>query len=124
MFKVETATWEEFAEGDLVKRVVAELGSGTLLVALGEMVKEWTAHDFYKEDEYDELIKEFQKTGNWHWVKELEEFKFDLRCAEEPIGYVVFWRDNEVVDAMVLVLFREEHYVNLLIYRLGGDEVG
>jgi hypothetical protein len=124
MFKVESAMWEEFAEGELVKRVVAELGPKMLLIELGEMVEKWTTYDFYKEAEYQELLRDLQVTGNWEWIRRLEEFKFSLRCAEEPIGYVVFWREDEVVDILMLVLFHEEHYVNLLIYRLGNGEGG
>jgi hypothetical protein len=120
--KVESGMWEEVLSGEFVRRVVAEIGPGTLLVDLDAMVERWTTHDFYKESEYDDLLQDLRRTGNWEWVKRLEEFKFRLRCAEEPIGYVVFWDDSEVVDVIMLVLFHEKHYVNLVVYRLGGGE--
>jgi hypothetical protein len=121
MYEVKVGTWEEFAEGGLVKRVATEIDPKTLLIALGEMTTaNWADYEFYEPQEYKELLQEFEKTGNWDWIRELERFKEALRCAEEPIGYIVFWKGDEVVDVVVLVLFHEEHYVNLLIYRLGG----
>jgi hypothetical protein len=119
--EVKSATWEEFSQGELVKRVVAEIGPNTMLIALGEMTqKERASHDFYKESEYEELLRELQATGNWGWIKQLQRFKDGLACAEEPIGYVVFWNEDKVVDIIALVMFSEEHYVNLVVYRLGG----
>ncbi len=123
MYEVRSATWEGFAEGELVRKVVAEIGPGTLLVALGEMITaKWTGHDFYTESHYEGLLRELRATGNWGWVRRLERFKDALACAEEPTGYVVFWDGDEVVDIIALVLFHEEHYVNLVVYRLGGGE--
>jgi hypothetical protein len=121
--EVKSATWEEFSRGELVKRVVAEIGPSTLLVKLDELTTaNWTTHEFYKECEYDELLRELQATGNLEWTRRLQSFKDSLRCAEEPIGYVVFWYKKEVVDIIALVMFSEEHYVNLVVYRLGGGE--
>jgi hypothetical protein len=121
--EVKSTTWEEFSQGELVKRVVAEIGPNTLLIVLGEMTqKEWASHDFYKESEYEELLRELQATGNWGWIKQLQRFKDSLACAEEPTGYIVFWRGKEVADIIALVMFSEEHYVNLVVYRLGGGE--
>jgi hypothetical protein len=121
--EVESATWEEFSQGELAKRVVAEIGPNTMLIALGGMAqKEWASHDFYKESEYEELLRELQATGNWGWIKQLQRFKDGLACAEEPIGYAVFWKEDKVVDIIALVMFSEEHYVNLVVYRLGGGE--
>jgi hypothetical protein len=120
MVEVRVGTWEDFSEGGLVRKAVAELDPGTLLVALGEMVTaKWTGHDFYTEAEFQELLQVLEKTGNWEWVRKLQNLKDALRCAEEPIGYVVFWDGDEVADITALVLFHEEHYVNLIIYRLG-----
>jgi hypothetical protein len=123
MIEVKTGTWEEvFSEGELAKKVVAEINPRTLLVALGEMTTaNWTIYEFYKPQEYKDLLRELEVTGNWDWIRELEEFKGSLGCAERPIGYIVFWYKEEVVDVVVLVLFGEEDYVNLVVYRLGGS---
>ena len=121
MVEVKSATWEEFTgEGELVRKVVAELGPGILYIAVGEMTTAyWTAYEYYKPQEYKELLRELEVTGNWEWIRRLNEFEESLRCAEKPIGYIVFWNKEEVVDIIVLVLFGEEDYVNLVIYRLG-----
>jgi hypothetical protein len=122
MYEVKSATWDEFAEGELVRKVVAELGPDALLVRLDEMTTaNWTAHKFYEAHEYKELLRELEVTGNWEWIRRLNRFEESLRCAERPIGYLVFRYKEEVVDIIALVLFQEEHYASLIIYRLGGE---
>ena len=119
-YEVKEATWEEFAEGELTRKVVAEIGPRSLLIAVSDMVQGWNDYAFYKEGEYEELLRELERTGNWDWIRWLEEFKFNLRCAEEPIGYFVFWQGNEVVDIIVVVAFLEELTANLIAYSVGS----
>jgi hypothetical protein len=122
MVEVRAGTWEELSEGRLARRVVAEIDPHTLLIALGEMTTaNWTVYEFYKPQEYKELLRELEVTSNWQWIERLKRFEESLGCAEKPIGYIVFWYKEEVVDIIVLVLFGEENYVNLVIYRLGGE---
>jgi hypothetical protein len=118
-YEVRMATWEEFvAESeDIVRRVVAQIGPRTLLIAVSDMIQGYASYEFYKESEYDELLQELRKTGNWDWVRRLEEFKSWLRCAEEPLGYYVFWgEDRAVIDIVMVVAFLDEKTANLVVY--------
>jgi hypothetical protein len=124
-YEVRMATWEEFvAESeDIVRRVVAQTGPRTLLIAVSDMIQErYASYDFYKESEYDELLRKLRETGNWDWVRRLEEFKSWLRCAEEPLGYYVFWgEDRAVIDIVMVVAFLDEETANLVVYSVRGS---
>jgi len=117
-YEVKMGTWEEFAEGELVRRAVAELGPRALLIDVSNVISSYSDYGFYKETEYDRLLDDLRQTGNHGWVRRLEEFKFSLRCAEEPIAYFVFWNGKEVVDIVAVVAFLDEQTANLVVYSL------
>jgi hypothetical protein len=116
--EVRIGTWEEFAEAESASKFVAKIAPKSLLITVSDMLGSYSDYEFYKEAEYEDLLRKLERTGNWNWIKLLKDFKFSLRCAEEPLGYFVFWRDKEVVDIIVVVVFLEELTANLVVYTL------